>query len=201
MHPAAGAGAPIVHDAGAARPVRTLLLRPSAQPYDIVAGSAAAFLALHDTEVTAPGGTRSLKAGDLLYQLGPAALSLAASGALLVDAAAAAADDATGFLGRDELAGRGITGITGLRALRRTGSRVTLRLGPPPGARWVIVGLRALAVFTGKLTLIDAEEPRPVGAGQVALIEDPTATLYLQAGNDSALAIGFAGPQLVVALG
>jgi hypothetical protein len=65
----------------------------------------------------------------------------------------------------------------------------------------VIVGLRSLAVFTGKLTLIDAEEPRLLRAGELAVVADPSATLYLLAGNDSALGVGFAGPELVVALG
>ncbi len=76
-----------------------------------------------------------------------------------------------------------------------------LRLGPPPGARWVFVGLRTIAVFSGKVTLVDGDEPRLVTAGRLALVGDPTATLYLEAGNDSALAVALGGTRVVAALG
>ena len=76
-----------------------------------------------------------------------------------------------------------------------------LRLGPPPGARWVFVGLSAIAVFAGKFTLVDGEEPKIVPAGRIALVGDPSATLYLEAGNDSALGVAVGGAAVVSALG
>jgi hypothetical protein len=85
--------------------------------------------------------------------------------------------------------------------MRHAGGGVTvLRLGPPPGARWVFVGLRALAVFSGRITLVDGEEARNVAAGSLALVADPTATLYFEAGNDSALAVALGGATVVSAL-
>jgi hypothetical protein len=102
---------------------------------------------------------------------------------------------------RDDLVGRGFPGITGIRSLHRTVSLSAVRLGPPPGARWALVGLRSFAVFAGKITAIDGEEPREIRAGELAVIADPSATLYLQAGNDAAVAIGLAGSDLLVALG
>jgi hypothetical protein len=102
---------------------------------------------------------------------------------------------------RDDLGGRGVSGITGIRTLARLPGLSIVRLGPPPGARWAVVGLRSFAVFAGRITAIDGGEPRDVNAGELATIADPTATLYLQAGNDSALGIGFAEPDLIVALG
>jgi hypothetical protein len=103
-------------------------------------------------------------------------------------------------LGRDLLAGRGIPGVTGARILAGTQGRTVLRFGPPPGARWAVVGLRSLAVFEGKLTLVDGEEARDVRAGEAALVADPTATLYVQAGNDAAVAIAFAAPGVLIRL-
>lgn len=50
------------------------------------------------------------------------------------------------------------------------------------------------------MTLIDGEEPKPLAAGEFALISDPASTLFLQTGNDAALGFAFAGPNLVVAL-
>lgn len=102
---------------------------------------------------------------------------------------------------RDDLSGRGVPGITGLRLRHAAGGLTVLRLGPPPGARWVLVGLRAIAVFAGKVTLVDGEEPKLVPAGHVAAIADPTATLYVEAGNDSALAVALGRPDVVAALG
>jgi hypothetical protein len=101
----------------------------------------------------------------------------------------------------DDLVGRGFPGITGIRLLHRTASLSAVRLGPPPGARWALVGLRSFAVFTGKITAIDGAEPQEVHSGELAVIADPSATLYLQAGNDAAVGVGLAGPDLVVALG
>ncbi|HYN43974.1 MAG TPA: hypothetical protein VE129_19505 [Thermoanaerobaculia bacterium] len=102
---------------------------------------------------------------------------------------------------RDGLAGQGLSGITGARLLARTASHAVLRFGPPPAARWAVVGLRSVAVFTGKLTLFDGDEGHDVWAGHVAFVADPTATLYIQAGNDTAVAIAFAAPEVLVRLG
>ncbi|HEY3348235.1 MAG TPA: hypothetical protein VGM13_00490 [Thermoanaerobaculia bacterium] len=102
---------------------------------------------------------------------------------------------------RDDLSGRGVSGITGLRSRHAGGGITVLRFGPPPGARWVFVGLHAIAVFAGKVTLVDGEESRVVSSGQLALVGDPTATLYVEAGNDSALAVALGGARVVSALG
>lgn len=102
---------------------------------------------------------------------------------------------------RDDLSGRGVSGITGLRTRHAAGGLTVLRLGPPPGARWVFVGIRAIAVFAGRVTLVDGEDPKLVPAGRLALVADPTATLYLEAGNDSALAVALGRAEVVAALG
>src|SRR5512140_3201997 len=102
---------------------------------------------------------------------------------------------------RDDLSGRGVPGITGLRARHAAGGITVLRLGPPPGARWVFVGLRAIAVFAGRVTLVDGGDSKLVPAGRIALVGAPTATLYLEAGNDSALAVALGGARVVSALG
>ena len=102
---------------------------------------------------------------------------------------------------RDDIAGKGVSGITGLRSRHAGGGISVLRFGPPPGARWVFVGLHAIAVFAGKVTLVDGEESRVVSAGQLALVGDPTATLYVEAGNDSALAVALGGERVLSALG
>ncbi len=102
---------------------------------------------------------------------------------------------------RDDLSGRGVPGISGLRTRHASGGITVLRLGPPPGARWVFVGLRAIAVFAGKLTLADGDEVKTVAAGRIALVGDPTATLYVEAGNDSALAVALGVAAVVSALG
>lgn len=104
---------------------------------------------------------------------------------------------------RDDLGGRAVPGITGLRTLAELPEArlAVLRLGPPPTARWVFRGVRAIAVFSGKITLMDGEEARLVRAGSLALVGDPSATLYLEAGNDSALAVALAASGFVAALG
>ncbi|MGZ5428471.1 MAG: hypothetical protein ACXWFS_05630 [Thermoanaerobaculia bacterium] len=102
---------------------------------------------------------------------------------------------------RDALTGRGVPGITGLRTLHCGDGFTVLRLGPPPGARWVFAGLNAIAVFSGKVTLVDGEEAKVGGAGSLALVADSTATLYFEAGNDSALAVALGGANVVAALG
>ena len=104
-------------------------------------------------------------------------------------------------ISRDALTGTGVPGITGARVLARTASHCVLRFGPPPAARWAVVGLRCVAVLTGKLTLFDGDEGLDVWAGHVAFVTDPAATLYIQAGNDTAVAIAFAGPEVLVRLG
>jgi hypothetical protein len=107
----------------------------------------------------------------------------------------------THHIRRDDLSGRGVSGITGLRTRHAGGGLTVLRLGPPPGARWVFVGLAAIAVFAGKVTLVDGDEAKVVGAGCLAIVADPTATLYFEAGNDSALAVALGGADVVAALG
>lgn len=76
-----------------------------------------------------------------------------------------------------------------------------LRLGPPPGARWVFKGVRAVAVFSGRLAAFDGEDVKEIRAGSLARVGDPTATLYLEAGNDAALAVALAAADFVAALG
>jgi hypothetical protein len=86
--------------------------------------------------------------------------------------------------------------------LRHSSAGITvLRFGPPPGARWVFVGLSVLAVFAGKFTLVDGAESKIVPAGCLAIVGDPTATLYVEAGNDSALGVALGGASVVSALG
>ncbi len=103
---------------------------------------------------------------------------------------------------RDDLGGRAVPGITGLRALARVpeAGLAVLRLGPPPGARWVFKGVAAVAVFSGRLTAFDGEDAREIRAGSLALVADPSATLYLEAGNDAALAVALAAEDFVAAL-
>lgn len=97
--------------------------------------------------------------------------------------------------------GTAIPGVTGARILSRTPERAVLRLGPPPAARWEVVGLRSVAVVVGKLTLYDGDEERDVRAGEAAVVGNPTATLHVQAGNDAAVAVAFASPDVLVRLG
>ncbi|MGZ6987888.1 MAG: hypothetical protein ACXVH0_02905, partial [Thermoanaerobaculia bacterium] len=94
-------------------------------------------------------------------------------------------------------------GITGLRTLAQLSGEglAVLRLGPPPTARWAFRGVRTIAVFSGKITLVDGDEARLVRAGSLALVEDPSATLYLEAGNDAALGVALAADSFVTALG
>lgn len=150
--------------------------------------------------LVAPEGLPALGPGDSLIATAGLLLSSAGGAVLLADVAGPGPGEARRF-GRDDLAGRGFAGITGIRAVHRTSHAALLRLGPPPGVRWVLVGVRALAVFDGKLTVLGGEEPLDVRGGELLTIADPTATLYLQSGNDSALAIGFSSPDVIVALG
>ncbi len=104
---------------------------------------------------------------------------------------------------RDGVAGAAFPGITGLRVLARltkTGFAV-LRLGPPPGARWVFRGVCAFAVFSGRLAAFDGDDVKEVRAGALARVTDPSATLYLEADNDAALAVALAADDFIAALG
>jgi NADPH:quinone reductase-like Zn-dependent oxidoreductase len=150
--------------------------------------------------------------GDAVSRLGPgdavvgppAELAPLASGGtarLLVEERSEGGGEAPRRIGRSELAGTGIPGITGLRILHRTAGGSLLRLGPPPGARWLVTGLRAVAVFTGRLLLFEGAAPREVPAGGWLVAEDPSRALPVQAGNDSALALAFAAPDVRVVLG
>ena len=139
--------------------------------------------------------------GDVVVAGPEGAIDLPKRSAALVDGVPADGGDAPCRIARDALAGTGMPGITGARVLARTEKRAVLRLGPPPGARWAVVGLRSVAVLVGKLTLIDGDEGQDVRAGEIALVADPTATLHVQAGNDAAVAIGFAAPDVLVRLG
>lgn len=104
---------------------------------------------------------------------------------------------------RDGVAGAAFSGITGLRVLARfpEAGLAVLRLGPPPGARWVFRGMRAFAVFSGRIAAFDGDEVKAIRAGSLALVADPTATLYLEAGNDAALAVALAADDFIAALG
>ena len=138
--------------------------------------------------------------GDVVLSAG-GGIALPQGTVALLDGVAAREESAPLSIPRDALTGTGVPGVSGARLLARTPARAVLRLGPPPGARWAIVGLKSVAVFTGKLTLVDGDEALDVRAGYVALVTDPAATLYVQAGNDAAVAIGFAEPGLLVRLG
>jgi hypothetical protein len=104
---------------------------------------------------------------------------------------------------RDGVGGAAFPGITGLRVLARLpeSGLAVLRLGPPPGARWVFRGVRAFAVFSGRLAVFDGDAVTVVRAGALARIGEPSATLYLEAGNDAALAVALAADDFVAALG
>lgn len=138
------------------------------------------------------------EAGDVIVGFG---LGLPEGTRVLLDGVPAAEGGTAVRIRRDALTGTGLPGISGARLLARGPSRAVLRLGPPPAARWAVVGLRSVAVFVGRMTLVDGEEGRDVRAGQVALVADPTATLYLQAGNDAAVAVAFASADVLVRLG
>ena len=101
---------------------------------------------------------------------------------------------------RDDLGGKAASGITGLRTLHAGSGLAVLRLGPPPGARWVFKGIHAVAVFSGRLAAYDGDDVKEIRAGSFAHVADPSATLYLEAGNDAALAVALAASGFVVAL-
>jgi len=166
-----------------------------------LAGRETALLVLSGTLSGHPAG--NLLPGDAAIGP-PAALSglVASSPAtLLVEERELAGPGETRRIGRGDLVGTGIPGITGVRILHRSDGGALLRLGPPPGARWLVTGLRALAVFSGRLLLFEGAEPRELTAGAWRVVPKPARTFPLQAGNDSALAVAFATPVVSVALG
>ena len=204
--PSLRAGAPRSAARDAATALRILApggsLKEEARPGEgwaafLIAGSVVA-------EASAP----PLDAGDLVAFPAASGLSLGPAGdvgaLVLLDQAAAAGPagrDVVRVVRRDALAGSGFAGVSGVRAVHRSGGSVALRLGPPPGARWTVTGLRCLAVLRGKVTLYDGEEPRDVRALEVALVADPRAPLALQAGTDSSSAVGFGAEGVTIRLG
>ena len=107
-------------------------------------------------------------------------------------------------IGRTDLVGTGVTGITGVRVLHRAPGGTLLRLGPPPGARWILVGLRGFAVLAGHVFLyevLDASEPKRISAGGGHVARDPSRPAPLLAGNDSAVVVAHAAPDVTVTLG
>jgi hypothetical protein len=65
----------------------------------------------------------------------------------------------------------------------------------------VFKGVTAVAVFSGRLAAFDGEDVKEIRAGSLARVADPSATLYLEAGNDAALAVALAAEDFVAALG
>lgn len=104
-------------------------------------------------------------------------------------------------IGRADLVGRGLAGVTGVRFLHRSPGGVLLRLGPPPGVRWLVTGLRGVAVFSGRLLLFEEGGIRTLAAGDCVLPDDPARTLPIQAGNDSAIALALAAPGVTITIG
>lgn len=176
-------------------------LRAASEPQDpAVAGVAAA---------QGGGGAPApppLLPGDVLIWQGAARIASAPPGApspsLPFEEIRRTLPDGGRHIRRDDLGGRGVPGITGLRTLAQLPEErlAVLRLGPPPTARWAFRGVRAIAVFSGKITLVDGEEAKLVRAGSLALVGDPSATLYLEAGNDAALGVALAAFDFVAAL-
>jgi len=203
---AGGPGISLLAERSVSRPARTLVLQAGEQAAELegAAGVGVAGLALCGACVTSGDRDVFLAAGDVLFAASGEGLTLGggtAASSLLLDVSAAAGAAGVVHVRRDDLVGRGFAGVTGIRALHRAASSLAVRLGPPPGARWVLVGLRSFAVFHGKLVVVDGDDALEVRAGELGVVADPTATLYVSAGNDGALAIGFASPDLVVALG
>lgn len=145
----------------------------------------------------------SLRAGDAA--VGPPALLVPLAGEgrarLLVEERGEAGHPEAVRIGRDDLVGAGLPGVTGVRFLHRSAGGVLLRLGPPPGVRWQVTGFRAVAVFSGKLLLHEAGGIRALSAGEFAAADNPARTIPLQAGNDSAVALALAAPGVRVAIG
>lgn len=152
---------------------------------------------------TAGAEASALREGDAA--IGPPALLVPVAGEgrarLLVEEREQPGRPEAVRIGRDDLVGAGLPGVTGIRFLHRSAGGVLLRLGPPPGIRWLVTGLRAVAVFSGKLLLYEAGGIRSLSAGDCALPDDPARTIPLQAGNDSAVALALAAPAVHVAIG
>ncbi len=107
-------------------------------------------------------------------------------------------------IGHADLVGTGVPGITGVRVLHRAPGGALLRLGPPPGRAWIVAGLRAFAVLSGRFFLyevLDASEPRSFSAGEGHVVPDPSRAVPLMAGNDSAVVVALAESGVTVALG
>ena len=166
-------------------------------------GREAAFFVLSG-RLAGPGG-RDLVAGDAVA--GPSAdlagLVAAEPARLLFEERERSGGNSV-RIGRADLVGTGVSGITGVRVLHRSPGGTLLRLGPPPGARWVVAGLRAFAVLAGRFFLyevLDASEPRSFSAGDGHVVPDPSRPVPLMAGNDSAVVVALAEPNVTVALG
>jgi hypothetical protein len=166
-----------------------------------LSGREAALFVLSGSLSGHPAG--DLRPGDAV--IGPPAglsgLAASAPATLFIEEREEAGVGGERRIGRGDLGGTGIPGITGIRVLHRSAGGTLLRFGPPPGARWLVTGLRALAVFTGRLLLFEGTEPRSVSAGEWWVVPEPARTLPLQAGNDSAVAVAFGAPDIRVALG
>jgi hypothetical protein len=158
-----------------------------------VKGGAAALLVLEDS------GAFNAGRGDVLIW---AALG-AHSSSLSLEEISRTSPQPHHHTKRDGVAGAAFPGITGLRVLARLpeAGLAVLRLGPPPGARWVFRGVRVFAVFSGRFAAFDGDDVKEVRAGALARVADPSATLYLEAGNDAALAVALAADDFIAALG
>lgn len=169
-------------------------------PPPALAGRETALLVLSGAVDAA--GSR-LGPGDAVVGLSADLALLVADGTarLLVEERPVGGAEAPRRFGRGDLAGSGLPGVTGVRLLHRSPGGTLLRLGPPPGARWLVTGLRALAVYTGRILVYADGEPREVPAGRWLVTPDPSRTLPLQAGNDSAIALALAAPDVRIVLG
>jgi hypothetical protein len=149
---------------------------------------------------------RDLLAGDAAA--GPSAdvarLVAAEKARLLLEERERGGENGLVRIGRTDLVGTGVAGITGVRILHRAPGGALLRLGPPPGARWIVSGLRAFAVLAGRFFLyevLDASEPRSFSGGEGHVVPEPSRPVPLMAGNDSAVVVAFAAPDVAVSLG
>jgi hypothetical protein len=160
--------------------------------------------------ILAAGGASNAGPGDVLIWAAGAAAALAALSPPAAPSLSLSLEELRGpsppllqHTKRDGVAGVAFPGITGLRVLARLpeAGLAVLRLGPPPGARWVFRGVRAFAVFSGRFAAFDGDDVKEVRAGALARVADPSATLYLEAGNEAALAVALAADDFIAALG
>jgi len=178
---------------------------------EIKAGEALAVAGREAALFVLEGRLTGHAAGDLLpgdALVGPpadlASVSARESTRLLVEERDTAGAGPARRIGRADLVGTGVTGITGVRVLHRAPGGTLLRLGPPPGARWILVGLRGFAVLAGHVFLyevLDASEPKRISAGGGHVARDPSRPAPLLAGNDSAVVVAHAAPDVTVTLG